>query len=83
MKFDTNTTQLTLIQKKSQLFIKIAVCLLLLGFTYRFYFATPVIVVRDDDRKSRSSMQPVTADETLPDYFPGNNTGIYEGILCY
>ncbi|PWA71583.1 TRICHOME BIREFRINGENCE-LIKE 25 [Artemisia annua] len=79
MKFETNNTQVTLIQKKSQLFIKIAVCLILLGFTYRFYFPTPVIVVRDDDRKSRSSMQPETADETLPDHFPGNNTGIYEG----
>ncbi|GKB45591.1 trichome birefringence-like protein 25 [Tanacetum coccineum] len=49
------------------------------SFTYRFYFTTPVIVVRDDDRKPRSSMQPVTADQTLPDPFPVNNTGIYEG----
>ncbi|XP_076950271.1 protein trichome birefringence-like 25 [Bidens hawaiensis] len=81
MKLAINNTQILLNQKQNQALLKTAICLLLIGLAYRFYFSNSFIfsyvnIVADDHHKLPLSPPP---NVTCSDRFPVNNTGIHQG----
>ncbi|KAI3743965.1 hypothetical protein L1987_57037 [Smallanthus sonchifolius] len=87
MKLAITNTQIILNQKQNQVLVKIAICLILIGFTYHFYFSSliqiPPVIVADDGPKlpSPPSLPPTVVSLTPSDQFPENNTGIQQGSL--
>ncbi|KAI3796600.1 hypothetical protein L1987_39278 [Smallanthus sonchifolius] len=86
MKLAITNTQIVLNQKQNQVLVKIAVCLILIGFTYRFYISSLIqispVIVADDDPKLPSPPPPTTVVSLTPsDQFPANDTGIQLGWL--
>ncbi|KAJ0837366.1 putative PMR5 domain, PC-Esterase [Helianthus annuus] len=83
MKLNMNNTQLLLNHKQNHVYIKIAICLLVIWFTYHFYSSASVqfssVIVADGDHKLPPPLPP--ANPTLFDQFPVNNTGIPQGSL--
>ncbi|KAJ0439374.1 putative PMR5 domain, PC-Esterase [Helianthus annuus] len=83
MKLTMNNTQLLLNHKQNHVYIKIAICLLVIWFTYHFYSSASVqfssVIVADGDHKLPPPLPP--ANPTLFDQFPVNNTGIHQGSL--
>ncbi|KAD4982735.1 hypothetical protein R6Q59_002362 [Mikania micrantha] len=87
MKLLTNISQILSNQKHNQVLVKIAICLILTGFAYRFYFSSWIqissVTVADDDPKLPSSpppgLPPTVANLTLSDQFPVNYTRNHEG----
>ncbi|MFS8027288.1 putative PMR5 domain, PC-Esterase [Helianthus anomalus] len=83
MKLTMNNTQLLLNHKQNHVYFKVAICLLVIWFTYHFYSSTSIqfssVIVADGDHKLPPSLPP--ANPTLFDQFPVNNTGIPQGSL--
>ncbi|KAJ0439372.1 putative PMR5 domain, PC-Esterase [Helianthus annuus] len=83
MKLTMNNTQLLLNHKQNHVYIKIAICLLVIWFTYHFYSSASIqfssVIVADGDHKLPPPLPP--ANPTLFDQFPVNNTGIPQGSL--
>ncbi|KAI7747647.1 hypothetical protein M8C21_032540 [Ambrosia artemisiifolia] len=77
MKHAMNNTQFILKHKQKQVYINIALCLLLIGFTYRFYFSSSIrissVIVANDHHKLPPPLPSPVAE--------ANNTAIYKGSL--
>ncbi|KAI3719511.1 hypothetical protein L6452_20411 [Arctium lappa] len=82
MKLDMNNNQIPLNLKQNQVFVKIAICLILMWFAYHLYFSSSIqistVIDGDDDHKLPSSPPPVVANSTLSGELQVNNTGIHE-----
>ncbi|CAH1411992.1 unnamed protein product [Lactuca virosa] len=79
MSYDMNNSSIPVKHKQMKMFVKIAVCLILMGFAYRLYFSTyvqirPVIVVFGDGYSSSTPPSVVEANFTLSGQVPVNDT---------
>ncbi|KAL4586128.1 hypothetical protein LXL04_010759 [Taraxacum kok-saghyz] len=78
MKFDMNNSQVTSNQWRNQVFAKIAICLLFVGFAFRFYFSSSIqifsFIYEHDDGKLPTPQLPVVANSTLSDQIPVYNS---------
>ncbi|XP_042756927.1 protein trichome birefringence-like 26 [Lactuca sativa] len=83
MKVDMSNSQITSNQWRNQVFVKIAICLILIGFAFRFYFSSSIqisgFIDGDDDGKLPSPQLLVVANFTLSDQSPVNNNRTHEG----
>ncbi|KAI3701278.1 hypothetical protein L2E82_45929 [Cichorium intybus] len=82
MSFDMNNSPIPVKHKQMKMFVKVVVCLILMGFAYRLYFSTyvqipPVIVVFGDGYSS-SPPPAVEANFTVSGQVPVNDTRAHD-----